>query len=235
MQDFTPTAHNSGSADHPLAGAGVGWSDPDAGEALLVRRAMAGDREATSALWARHRGWVAAVILAHKPREAEVDDLVQDVAATFVRSATTLRDPATFRPWLRTIAINATLAAGRQATRRRQGMEWRAGDAARGSESVAGDSIGRLDTPPTESLTAREDHARMLALVQRVPDGYREPLIMKCVQGMSYRQIGVVMGLPETTIETRIARGRRMLRELLEADSAPAARANSATTSQTKP
>jgi predicted RNA polymerase sigma factor len=33
------------------------------------------------------------------------------------------------------------------------------------------------------------------------------------VQGMSYREIGRVLGLPETTIETRIARARRMLRE----------------------
>jgi DNA-directed RNA polymerase specialized sigma24 family protein len=31
---------------------------------------------------------------------------------------------------------------------------------------------------------------------------------------MSYREIGRVMGLPETTVETRVARGRRMLREL---------------------
>jgi DNA-directed RNA polymerase specialized sigma24 family protein len=37
---------------------------------------------------------------------------------------------------------------------------------------------------------------------------------MRCVRGMSYKQIGAVLDLPETTIETRIARGRRMLREL---------------------
>jgi len=46
-----------------------------------------------------------------------------------------------------------------------------------------------------------------------LPDGYREPLLLKCVQDMSYKQIGAVMGLPDTTIETRIARARKMLRE----------------------
>lgn len=187
-------------------------------ESALVRRAIAGDSAAASALWLEHRRWVAAVILAHKPREADVEDLLQDVAAMFVRSVSTLRDAATFKPWLRTIAMNATLAAGRQATRRREGMEWRAGEASAAlSGAVAGESVGGLgEASPAERLTAREDHGRLLDLVREVPDGYREPLVMKCVQGMSYRQIGAVMGLPETTIETRIARGRRMLRELVE-------------------
>jgi predicted RNA polymerase sigma factor len=48
--------------------------------------------------------------------------------------------------------------------------------------------------------------------------GFLEPLILKAIQGMSYREIGRVLNLPETTIETRIARGRKMLRELALAD-----------------
>jgi DNA-directed RNA polymerase specialized sigma24 family protein len=54
-----------------------------------------------------------------------------------------------------------------------------------------------------------------MQLAANLPDGYREPLLLRCVQGMGYRQIGEVMGLPETTIETRIARGRRMLRDMV--------------------
>ena len=60
--------------------------------------------------------------------------------------------------------------------------------------------------------------ASCVLLFDVMPDGYREPLILKCVRGMSYRQIGAMMGLPETTIETRIARGRRMLRELAQGE-----------------
>jgi DNA-directed RNA polymerase specialized sigma24 family protein len=58
---------------------------------------------------------------------------------------------------------------------------------------------------------------------------------MRCVRGMSYKQIGAVLDLPETTIETRIARGRRMLRELAsksdaEADAKPATKRRKSTT-----
>jgi DNA-directed RNA polymerase specialized sigma24 family protein len=40
---------------------------------------------------------------------------------------------------------------------------------------------------------------------------------LKAVHNLSYREIGLVLGLPETTIETRIARARRMLREAAQA------------------
>lgn len=62
-----------------------------------------------------------------------------------------------------------------------------------------------------------------MALARDLPEGYREPLLMRCLKGMSYREIGEAMDLPETTIETRIARGRRMLRELASStETAPA-------------
>ena len=54
-----------------------------------------------------------------------------------------------------------------------------------------------------------------MELARELPEGYREPLLMRCARGMSYTQIGAVLGLPETTVETRIARGRRMLRDLV--------------------
>ena len=50
-----------------------------------------------------------------------------------------------------------------------------------------------------------------------LPDGYREPLFLKAVQGLSYRNIAEILGLPETTVETRIARARRMLRDAASA------------------
>ena len=42
---------------------------------------------------------------------------------------------------------------------------------------------------------------------------YREPLLLRCVRALSYQQISEVLDLPITTVETRLARARRMLRE----------------------
>jgi len=186
----------------------------------LVTAAIKGDAEAVRSLWQEHRRWVAAILLAHKPRDLELDDLLQDVAMTFVRTISTLRDGAVLRPWLRTVAINAARAAGREERRRKQGMRWTLGlsrkheGPPRAAEPVTHDT-------PDESRATRETSGRLIALSAQLPDGYREPLLLKAVQGMSYREIGRVMGLPESTIETRIARGRRMLRELAAADEDP--------------
>ena len=72
----------------------------------LVERARNGDRGAQSELWRAHRRWVAAIILAHRPRTVEVEDLMQEVAFKLVTKLETLRDVEAFRPWLRRIIIN---------------------------------------------------------------------------------------------------------------------------------
>ncbi|MEM1183903.1 MAG: sigma-70 family RNA polymerase sigma factor [Planctomycetota bacterium] len=168
-------------------------------------RAAFDDPAELQRLWREHRRWVAAILLAHKPREVDVEDLLQTVAVSVVRKVGELRDPRAFKPWLRTVAINAARAAGRQTQRGRKKLRLAREAAVAGSEG----------TESSEGASAdREEGRRLLELARTMPDGYREPLLLRCVQGMSYRQISEVTGLPETTIETRIARGRRMLRQL---------------------
>lgn len=170
----------------------------------LIRSAVAGDPDAVRLAWERHRRWVAALILAYKPRETDLEDLLQDVAMAFVRRVHELRDPAALKPWLRSVAINAARLAGRKQTLGRK-------HGRRLHLLVEQDSAA----PPTPDVAAaqREDARRLLDLAMGLPETYREPLLLRCMHGMSYREIGEITGLPETTIETRIARGRRMLRE----------------------
>lgn len=169
-----------------------------------IASAIAGDRDALRTVWAEHRRWVAAILLAHKPRQADLEDLLQTVAVQMCRKAHEVRDPDAFRPWLRIVAVNVARAEGRQTTRKRQGFL-----------RLVGRTPGEPEAEPTPEQHERLREAeRLMALARDLPEGYREPLLMRCMKGMSYREIGAAMDLPETTIETRIARGRRMLREL---------------------
>ncbi len=165
-----------------------------------AQRAVAGDSAAMARLWQQHRRWVAAILLAHKPRWADLDDLLQDVAMSVVRKMGEIRDPGAIRPWLRTVAMNVAHAAARTGRRR-------AGEAAIDSEQL---SAPTAEAPAVDA----ESSQRLAELAFQLPDGYREPLLLKAVQGLSYREIGQILGLPETTIETRIARARRQLRDL---------------------
>lgn len=191
----------------------VGGMEPEAMEqraqASQAERAIAGDSEALRALWESNRRWVAAVALAHMPRDGSVDleDVLQEVAMRLVRTVHRVRDPAVMRAWLRTVAVNVARTAGRRKSARLRLVRGAAREQPAGpspGESGADHEVGRL-----------EEGRRALAAAERLPPEYREPLLLRSVRGMSYRQIADVMGVPVTTVETRLARARRMVREEL--------------------
>lgn len=191
-------------------------SDTFDDEAVEFRaaQAMAGDEESMRSLWADHRRWVAAILLAHKPRWADVEDLLQEVALSFVKKVHELRDPRALKPWLRTVALNAAHAAARSGKVR----TWATGKQSVDGSHDADQRSAADEVPVPEGYAQNETATRLMELAARLPDGYREPLLLKAVQNMSYREIGKLMGLPETTVETRIARARRQLRELAAAN-----------------
>ncbi|MEM1424474.1 MAG: sigma-70 family RNA polymerase sigma factor [Planctomycetota bacterium] len=156
--------------------------------------------------WREHRRWVAAVLLAHKPREAELEDLLQEVAVRLVAHAHELRDPTAIKPWLRTIAVNIARSAGRRQKVRRDARE-----------TIERDARSRAQD---ERTTERDE---VLDATMTLPEAYREPLLLRSLRGMSYKQIADTLGVPMTTIETRLVRARRMLKEALEAMNEPRA------------
>lgn len=172
----------------------------------VVSAAIKGDRDALALLWDDSRRWIGAIILAHKSQEADLEDLLQQVAMQLCRKISTLDDPRAFRGWIRTIAINIARAEGRKRTRRKRSMLRLVG-----LEPERDHTRDQAD----EMALASEESRRVYHAAKSLPAGYREPVLLRCLQSMSYEQIGDAMGLPVTTIETRIARGRRMLREIL--------------------
>ncbi len=185
-------------------------SPPSTDGTALVEAAMAGDRAALRTLWEHHRRWVAAVIIAHKPAAADTDDLLQEVALTLLAKISTVHDPAAFPGWLRMVALNAARLAGRRAAAAPRLVRDHDHTAAPAHDTHAAGPTAP-DAPATLALD--QEAQRVMALAMTLPDDYREPLLLKALKGLSYRQIGAILGLPETTVETRIARGRRMLRD----------------------
>jgi RNA polymerase sigma-70 factor (ECF subfamily) len=177
-------------------------------EARLFERAAGGDRGAIGEVWRENRRWIASVLAAHAPRGVDVEDLLQDVASTLVAKCHHIRDAASLRGWLRVVAVNAARMAGRSKSAEKRSLRvlaWR--------------------SRPAVEDDARNDARTTLELIARIPPLYAEPLLLQSMQGLSQRQIAEVLDVPETTVETRLARGRRMLRSLLsEAEQTEAGR-----------
>ena len=147
-------------------------------------------------LWHENRAWLAAVLHAHRPAGAEVDDLLQEVAVALVRHADRLElDRA--RPWLRRVAINIAADAARRGKVRRR----------------AAPQLPVSAAPETRDADASRG---ALAAAMALAPQYREPLLL-CLRGLPQRAIADIMELPLTTVETRLVRARRMIREALAA------------------
>jgi RNA polymerase sigma-70 factor (ECF subfamily) len=170
---------------------------------------MAGAGPAHDALWRANRRWVAAVVCAHLPQGGELEDLLQDVAMKMVTRIHTLKSPESFLPWLRTVARNVAVSAGRKQRVRRQ-----APMPAIELQDPAHDR-DRQQEPVRDLLD------QMMGIAARLHLDYREPLLLRCVEGMSQEQIAAALDLPVTTVETRLARARRLLANEAERIGAP--------------
>jgi RNA polymerase sigma-70 factor (ECF subfamily) len=135
--------------------------------------AIAGDGAALQRVWQENRRWVAAILLAHKPRWADLEDLLQEVAMSLVRKVGEVRDPRALKPWLRTVAMNAAHAAARSGRKR-------AKDQALDSE-IEQPFVRASMAGPAE-VSEREEGRRLLELASQLPDGYREPLLLKAAE-----------------------------------------------------
>jgi RNA polymerase sigma-70 factor (ECF subfamily) len=177
----------------------------------LIDRARGGDRAAQHELWRAHRRWVAAIILAHRPRSVELEDLLQDVAVKLISKIHTLRDAGAFRPWLRQISVNVCRGAARSAKSTLHLGGPRPTEPGRHDPGMVAEPATPIDVH--RDLECWDAANSLLERALTLPLVYREPLILRCVRSMSYQQISEVLDLPVTTVETRLARARRMLRE----------------------
>jgi len=69
---------------------------------------------------------------------------------------------------------------------------------------------------PHHSAISGEQRKLLGAAIRALPALYREPFVMRHLQGWSYAEIGEVLGMPVDTVETRLVRARRQLREALK-------------------
>ena len=175
-------------------------------ELPVIEAIRQGDPYAFRELVQRHHQWVRGVILAVLGDPERVDDVAQQAWLAAWQRIKSLRDPVSWRPWLYRLVRNAAFDAGRDATRRRRQTQVLTEEASRTSPA---------DTRPEEELARQERQQRVMRAIQALPALYREPFVMRHLNGWSYQQIAEVMDMPVDSIETRLVRARRLLRESL--------------------
>jgi RNA polymerase sigma-70 factor (ECF subfamily) len=176
-------------------------NDEASDDSRLVEAARQGDRAAFGWLYDRYARMVHGILLARVP-PSEVDDLVHDAFLQALRQLPALRDAARFGAWLAAITRN------------------RANDYHRHSVS----EIELPDTLSEDQVTGNtaagthdqdEEAAYLLAAIRELPETYREPLLLRLVEGMTGPEIAAHTGLTPGSVRVYLHRGMEQLREKL--------------------
>ena len=165
----------------------------------LVGAARAGDRSAFGLLYDRYARMVHGILLCRVPPR-EVDDLVQEVFLLALRKLDSLRDLSRFGAWLSTITRNRANDYYRSASRAEQSMEPEEEEKAQSRST---------------DHAAEQEAAMTLAVLRTLPDTYREPLMLRLVEGMTGPEIAARIGLTHGSVRVNLHRGMQMLREKL--------------------
>lgn len=142
----------------------------------------------------------------------ECNDVVQETFIRLYRNKHSYRPVARFSTWLYTIATN--LAKTQLRRRKRRAILFFGGKSEDGSEPLfdVPDEKSRTDSLVESSLT--ED--RIQQALNRLSAKYREVVVMRDVQELTYEEIAEITGMKIGTVKSRINRGRSQLQEMLK-------------------
>jgi len=178
--------------------------DATASDADLVAATLAGDRRAFGRIVERYQRLLCSLAYSATGELSQSEDLAQDAFVDAWRQLGTLREPDKLRPWLcgilRFKVSRLRRSDGREPLRRADPIE-------------AAEKIPAGETPVVDRTIEKEEQALMWSALERVPEVYREPLILYYREHQSVEHVAAALDLSEDAVKQRLARGRRALQE----------------------
>ncbi|HXJ21445.1 MAG TPA: sigma-70 family RNA polymerase sigma factor [Polyangia bacterium] len=183
----------------------------DEEESRLIARCVSGDVEAFRPLVHRYQRLVFAVAFRMLGSRADAEDIAQQAFVDAFNALDRFRGegrPRAFSTWLLRIAVNRSKDVLKSKRRTEEPLE----------RDVPGGEAAFAYDPRTPEANASRDERRahLGAALLKLPTKYREVLILRDAEDLSYEEIRGILRLPITTLKIRVVRGRAMLRDLVE-------------------
>lgn len=189
-------------------------------EKRLIQRLRRGDEAAFSVLVRRNQGRIFNLCFRMLGNTAEAEDIAQDVFVKAFLAIGTFRGDSQLGTWLYRIAINLCKNRlkylGRRHYRSKSALDdvpERAMQPGRDGQRTIGESAPR----PDQALEGRRAESRIQRALAAVDPQYRELLILRDIEGLTYQAMMQITGLAEGTVKSRLHRARAALRQAYEA------------------
>ena len=172
-------------------------------EAELLQASIGGNREAFGSIVERYQSLICGITYSATGNLSRSEELAQETFIRAWKGLAGLKEPGKFRGWLCTIARNVVKTSIKQGTRDVTDSAGPIKDAKQIQSSEPG---------PVERVISKEQQAMVWSALERIPENYREPIVLFYRQKQSIDQVAAGLGLSEDVVKQRLSRGRKMLK-----------------------
>ena len=186
------------------------WSEQ---EAELATELRSGSEAAFNWLVTHYHGPVYGLVRGVLSDSSEAADVTQDVFLKAFRGIRDFRGGSSLKTWLYRIAVREALNHRRWTWRHLRQQIFL------DEVSAEHNSIFELEDcspSPFDTLASRELQQVVHQALDGIAESFRTAVILRDLEGMSYEEVAEVLGVSVGTVKSRILRGRRALREILE-------------------
>jgi len=191
--------------------------DPDdLSDEELLRRFNEGDADAFERLVRRYERPLYNFILRSVRRRERADELLQDVFMKVVQRSRDFKGNSKLSTWLYTIARNLCIDHSRKMVfRRHKSLDApsRSGDD-EGPTLLERQAAGGPEAD--RAAIAKDLQARIAEAVEELPEEQREVFLLRQVEGMAFKEIASVVGVPENTVKSRMRYALERLQRALD-------------------
>jgi RNA polymerase sigma factor (sigma-70 family) len=179
-------------------------STVETNDTSLVSQSLTGNREAFGQIVARYQTLICSLAYSATGSFSQSQDLAQETFVIAWKRLSELREPGKLRSWLCGILKNRVYKNYRQ-----QGHE-----PVHAAETLeAAEELSSGELPPSEQAISREEEVILWRSLERIPDIYREPLILFYREHQSIETVAANLELSEDAVKQRLSRGRKLLQE----------------------
>lgn len=180
-------------------------------DAELILACQAGKNGAIDLLLKRNKSTVVAMVRVRFPELSDYSDIVQEAYIRMWRSIGQLRSPAAFKGWMGQIITNLCYDEMRRKVKNQDIISLD-----EQYESEDGDNKMERHIPdtrhsPETTLQRKELVEALTVALEKIPQDFREPILLREVDGLSYEEIAVLTNTELGTVKSRISRARNKI------------------------
>jgi len=187
-----------------------------ASDAELIKRFNQGEKEVFGILAKRYSGRAYQIAYGVLGSREDAEEVAQDVFVRIYKALPRFRGDARFSTWLYRIAMN--LARNKYRWNKSRGAQRKVSleETQEEEDNAYGIQVPASEPSPDKQADLTEFQQNVMREIQNLPPLYKEALILRNVEEMSYEKIAEVLDCKLGTIKSRIARAREELRKRLE-------------------